>query len=213
MFSHARRWERLGVWKTAAINQVCVAAYYLGVSPSRIQGWYDGGKGGLRGGNSGGREEKLKNRKILPLLGGLVLVAGAGVWFLARTTQPRMLRFAAGGRFSGGAFSYAEYATVLRTHVDGQGMVNYEGLLADRPMLDTFAAVLGQLDPSLYEQWSAEAQIAFWINAYNALALETILNHYPIRLLFSVRWPIRETASSRFPASSTNCSFRCWGAR
>ena len=36
----ARRWLTLGVWRTTLINQVALAAYYLGVSPSRIARWY-----------------------------------------------------------------------------------------------------------------------------------------------------------------------------
>lgn len=35
-----RRWEELGPWRTAFINQVCILAYYLGVKPSRIARWY-----------------------------------------------------------------------------------------------------------------------------------------------------------------------------
>ncbi len=35
----ARRWEAGGVWRTTLGNQVCVAAYMLGVSPARIVAW------------------------------------------------------------------------------------------------------------------------------------------------------------------------------
>ena len=36
----ARRWEEWGVWKTMLLNQACIAAYYWGISPSRIRDWY-----------------------------------------------------------------------------------------------------------------------------------------------------------------------------
>ncbi len=36
----ARRWERLGLWKTTAINQAIVIAYELGISPDRLVRWY-----------------------------------------------------------------------------------------------------------------------------------------------------------------------------
>ena len=36
----ARRWQKLGIWKTTAINQLAIAAYLLGVSPHRIARWY-----------------------------------------------------------------------------------------------------------------------------------------------------------------------------
>ena len=36
----ARRWLRLGVWKTTFINQSIVIAYLMGVSPARLAAWY-----------------------------------------------------------------------------------------------------------------------------------------------------------------------------
>ena len=36
----ARRWETVGFWRTTFINQLIIAAYTLGVSPSRLYRWY-----------------------------------------------------------------------------------------------------------------------------------------------------------------------------
>lgn len=36
----ARRWERLGAVRTTLLNQVVIAAFYLGVDPQRIAAWY-----------------------------------------------------------------------------------------------------------------------------------------------------------------------------
>jgi hypothetical protein len=35
----ARRWIEQGVLRTTLFNQVCIAAYWLGVSPARIARW------------------------------------------------------------------------------------------------------------------------------------------------------------------------------
>ncbi|MGC1247441.1 MAG: TIGR04283 family arsenosugar biosynthesis glycosyltransferase [Spirulinaceae cyanobacterium] len=35
-----RRWLKLGVVKTTLINQVAIAGYFLGVSPTRLRDWY-----------------------------------------------------------------------------------------------------------------------------------------------------------------------------
>ncbi|MAE67525.1 MAG: glycosyltransferase [Phycisphaeraceae bacterium] len=35
----ARRWQRNGFWRTAGVNQVCMVAYLLGVSPDRLARW------------------------------------------------------------------------------------------------------------------------------------------------------------------------------
>lgn len=36
----ARRWERVGVFRTTLLNQVMIGGYWLGVSPERLAGWY-----------------------------------------------------------------------------------------------------------------------------------------------------------------------------
>jgi rSAM/selenodomain-associated transferase 2 len=41
----ARRWEKLGVWRTSLVNQLLLMAYFLGVSPRTLARWYSGKKG------------------------------------------------------------------------------------------------------------------------------------------------------------------------
>lgn len=41
----ARRWRKVGIWKTTLINQGVIAAYFLGVSPWRICQWYNKNRG------------------------------------------------------------------------------------------------------------------------------------------------------------------------
>lgn len=40
VLTSARRWQRLGPWRTTATNQLIVLAYHLGVSPERLAAWY-----------------------------------------------------------------------------------------------------------------------------------------------------------------------------
>lgn len=75
---------------------------------------------------------------------------------------------------------YADYAQVLQQHVDAEGMVDYESLKANRAPLDRFAEQLADLEPDAYQDWTRDQKIAFWINAYNALTLEVIIDNYPI---------------------------------
>jgi hypothetical protein len=74
-----------------------------------------------------------------------------------------------------------DYAAVLSAYVDGDGLVDYAGLKENRARLDAFARALAELDAARYEAWSENEQMAFWINAYNALTLVLIVDHYPIR--------------------------------
>ncbi len=39
-FTCASRWQKLGILRTTAINQLMILGYYLGVSPARLAQWY-----------------------------------------------------------------------------------------------------------------------------------------------------------------------------
>jgi hypothetical protein len=60
------------------------------------------------------------------------------------------------------------------------GIIYYRALRADRGKLDRYVASLDA--PAIAAElpaWDKSRQIAFWINAYNALSLQTAINHYP----------------------------------
>lgn len=60
------------------------------------------------------------------------------------------------------------------------GLVYYRALRGERGRLDGYAASL-DVPAATYEGWTREQKIAFWLNAYNAFVLQTVLTHYPIR--------------------------------
>ncbi len=80
-----------------------------------------------------------------------------------------------------GDFTYEPYAGVLARHVDGRGMVAYGALKKKPEDLNRFVEALGAVDPETYAAWNDKAKIAFWTNAYNALTLKAIIDHYPIK--------------------------------
>jgi hypothetical protein len=59
------------------------------------------------------------------------------------------------------------------------GFVYYRALKSDRAKLDRYVASL-DVAQGVYDKWSREQQLAFWVNAYNALVLQTVVDHYPI---------------------------------
>ncbi len=60
------------------------------------------------------------------------------------------------------------------------GLVYYRALKSDRARLDRYVASL-DVPLATYERWSTPERMAFWVNAYNAFVLQTVINHYPIR--------------------------------
>jgi hypothetical protein len=59
------------------------------------------------------------------------------------------------------------------------GLVYYRALRSDRGRLDRYVASLNVSSTS-YDGWAREQKIAFWLNAYNAFVLQTVVNNYPI---------------------------------
>ncbi len=60
------------------------------------------------------------------------------------------------------------------------GLVYYRALKSDRGRLDRYVASLN-VTPAVYQGWSKAQQMAFWVNAYNAFVLKTVIDHYPLR--------------------------------
>jgi hypothetical protein len=62
------------------------------------------------------------------------------------------------------------------------GFVYYRALAGDRQRLDRYLTALDTASVgAAYDSWSPSEQAAFWVNAYNALVLHTVIEHYPIR--------------------------------
>ncbi len=70
--------------------------------------------------------------------------------------------------------SYADWDATLRRSVDAKGLVDY-GSLKAQPAFARFVDSLANVSPEDVASWSRERQVAFWINAYNALTFQTIL--------------------------------------
>ena len=70
------------------------------------------------------------------------------------------------------------------------GLVYYRALRSERGRLDRYVAALN-VPAATYTGWSQDQKMAYWLDAYNAFVLETVINHYPIH-----------GRSAAFPASS-----------
>ncbi len=60
------------------------------------------------------------------------------------------------------------------------GLVYYRALRSERGRLDRYTASLN-VPAATYDGWSREHKLAFWINAYNAFVLQTVIDRYPIK--------------------------------
>jgi hypothetical protein len=83
------------------------------------------------------------------------------------------------------------YAHVLERFVAADGMVRYADLAADSADLEDYLAGVAAVTSSELEALPEAERIAFWINAYNAITLKTIIQSYPIQAggLSALRYP------------------------
>jgi hypothetical protein len=73
-----------------------------------------------------------------------------------------------------------DYNTLLQTYVNDQGLVNYEAWKANDDDLAKLQGYVDELAAFDTSTLTGAEQLAFWINAYNALALHEVLQRYPV---------------------------------
>jgi len=96
--------------------------------------------------------------------------AGSTVYIGQRTT----------GSVSIDKIDHSTWDSLLRKHVDKDGYVNYKSWhssSSDRQALSAYLGRLSRANPQ--KAASKDAQLAFWINAYNAVTVHGILREYP----------------------------------
>lgn len=71
---------------------------------------------------------------------------------------------------------HSAFDALLKAHVKGQ-QVDYAGLSKKKDALAAYLEVVGKTDPASLP--SKDAQLAFWINAYNAHTIAAVLAHWP----------------------------------
>jgi len=85
----------------------------------------------------------------------------------------------------GTSFSHDLFNQVLQEHVNAAGQVNYAKLKANPEKLEKYLDMLAVANPT---ELSYNAQLAFWVNAYNALVIKGVIDHYPTTSVRKVKW-------------------------
>jgi len=69
---------------------------------------------------------------------------------------------------------------LLQEHVHEGGLVDYAGLQRDRNQFNLYISSLEGVSPKQFRGWTGSQREAFWINAYNAYAIQLVLDNYPV---------------------------------
>jgi Protein of unknown function, DUF547 len=79
------------------------------------------------------------------------------------------------GAGSGHAFDHSGFDQILATYVDDQGRVDYNGIAKDQ----AFKVYLDSLKSANLDSMSRNDQLAFWLNAYNAVTIDKVIQWKP----------------------------------
>ena len=86
-------------------------------------------------------------------------------------------------------FDYTLLDIILKTYVSGD-KVNYKDLLNDKEKLIEFTTKLAKISPDSHPELfpNKNDKLAYWINAYNAYILQTIINEYPVESIKDINF-------------------------
>lgn len=76
---------------------------------------------------------------------------------------------------SAAGFDHSKFDQVLKTYVNNQGLVDYNGIAGDQ----SFKMYMESLKSAQTDSMSRDGQLAFWINAYNAVTIDKVIKWKP----------------------------------
>lgn len=81
------------------------------------------------------------------------------------------------------AFEHRDWDAIVQRHVSAIGEVDYAAIKANRAPLDAYVQALAAASPDSHRERfpTRAAELAYWLNAYNALVTRGIVDAYPTR--------------------------------
>jgi len=87
--------------------------------------------------------------------------------------------------------NHKAWDVLLKKYVDENGFVNYEGFLNSKTQLANYINYLPENVPD--ESWTVQEQLAYYINLYNALTVQLIIENYPTNSIKDIKKPWDQT--------------------
>jgi len=86
-------------------------------------------------------------------------------------------------------FNYKLFDDLLNKYVEGD-KVNYKGLIKEKDDLFKFTDQLAKISPDSHKEMFPlpNDKLTYWINAYNAYILETIVKDYPVKSIKDINF-------------------------
>ena len=125
---------------------------------------------------------------------GLTVLLVGGFFYLNRP-QVVIITASIPESFPTAGFSHALLEQLLEQYVDDQGNVDYDRWhrsRSDRELLEQYLAAVSQFSPQAAAERFAKRsdELAYWLYAYNAYVIRSVLEHWPLESVTDVRAPI-----------------------
>ncbi|HIF14190.1 MAG TPA: DUF547 domain-containing protein [Bacteroidetes bacterium] len=76
--------------------------------------------------------------------------------------------------------SHTPFTSLLKKHVNDDGLINYAGFVKDSTILKRYLKLLCKTEPN-NKFWTEDDIKAYWINVYNAHTIFLIVKNYPVK--------------------------------
>lgn len=124
-----------------------------------------------------------------------VVAVSVGVLFIANRPQLVTVDAPLPASFPADSFSHTSFEVLLQQYVDARGEVDYgrwHGSDRDLQQLDSYLAAVSQFSPDATPERFAKRSdaLAYWLYAYNAYVIKSILAHWPLKSVTEVKAPI-----------------------
>lgn len=85
------------------------------------------------------------------------------------------------------AIDHSSFDHIIKKHVTKDGRVDYAGIKKDKALLDAYLQLIKVNAPN--DSWSKNEKFAYYMNAYNAMTLDLIINNYPTESIKDLKDP------------------------
>ncbi len=123
-----------------------------------------------------------------------ILLAAAAVFFIANRPQLITIDARVPSDFPTEGFSHTTFESLLHTYVDDEGRVDYGRWHSNKAhlrQLDGYLAAVAAYSPVNSPARFAKNsdQLAYWLYAYNAYVVRSVLTHWPLESVTNLKAP------------------------
>ena len=137
------------------------------------------------------------------LYGALLALMTVGLLLFVNRPQLIAINAAIPGDFPAEGFSHDPFEGLLQKYVDDEGNIGYAAWhanVADRDRLDGYLAAVARFSPEeTPARFATRAdRLAYWLYAYNAYVIRSVLDHWPIDSVTDVKAPLEAVTGLGF---------------